>query len=101
MNLLIPNISYFASALSVRGVFEYIWKILTNRFALSAYVLLVLGLIIALIAVMISEESKLAALMNERTKRKTELLSQQIDVHVKNAMGNQPGGGGVGGTATM
>ena len=100
MNLLIPNISYFASALSVRGVFEFLWKILTNRFALGAYVLLVLGLIIAIIAVMISEESKLAALMNERTKRKTELLSQQIDVHVKNAMGNQPGGG-AGGTATM
>ena len=100
MNLLIPNISYFASALSVRGVFEFLWKILTNRFALGAYILLVLGLIIALIAVMISEESKLAALMNERTKRKTELLSQQIDVHVKNAMGNQPGGG-AGGTATM
>ena len=100
MNLLIPNISYFASALSVRGVFEFLWKILTNRFAVGAYVLLVLGLIIAIIAVMISEESKLAALMNERTKRKTELLSQQIDVHVKNAMGNQPGGG-AGGTATM
>ena len=100
MNLLISNISYFASALSVRGVFEFLWKILTNRFALGAYVLLVLGLIIAIIAVMISEESKLAALMNERTKRKTELLSQQIDVHVKNAMGNQPGGG-AGGTATM
>ena len=100
MNLLIPNISYFASAFSVRGVFEFLWKILTNRFALGAYVLLVLGLIIAIIAVMISEESKLAALMNERTKRKTELLSQQIDVHVKNAMGNQPGGG-AGGTATM
>ena len=100
MNLLIPNISYFASALSVRGVFEFLWKILTNRFAVGAYVLLVLGLIIAIIAVMISEDSKLAALMNERTKRKTELLSQQIDVHVKNAMGNQPGGG-AGGTATM
>ena len=100
MNLLIPNISYFASALSVRGVFEFLWKILTTRFAIGAYVLLVLGLIIAIIAVMISEESKLAALMNERTKRKTELLSQQIDVHVKNAMGNQPGGG-AGGTATM
>ena len=86
------NVSYTAADASARGVFEVIWQIFTNRYALGIYVILVLGLMIAVIAVMISEEGKLAALMNERTKRKTELLSQKIDVHVKNAMGNQGGG---------
>ena len=82
-------------ALSARGVFEFIWKIFTNRYALSVYVLLILGLVIALIALMISEEGKLANLMNERSKRKTELLTQQIDVHVDGAVG-VPMGAGVG-----
>ena len=74
-------------ALDARGVFEFIWKIFTNRYALSVYVLLILGLVIAIIALMISEEGKLANLMNERSKRKTELLTQQIDVHVDGAVG--------------
>ena len=73
-------------ALSARGVFEFIWKIFTNRYALGLYVLLLFGLIIAVIAVMISEEGKLAALMEERTKRKSELLSQKVDVHVENPL---------------
>ena len=81
------TINQTATALSARGVFEFIWKIFTNRYALGVYVLLLLGLIIAVIAVMISEEGKLAALMNERSKRKTELLSQQIDVHMEGAGG--------------
>ncbi len=78
---------YTLSALSVRGVFEFIWKIFTNRYALGLYVLVLLGLIIAIIAIMISEEGKLASLMEERTKRKTELLSQKIEVNVENALG--------------
>ena len=81
------QLNYVSAAISVRGVFEFIWKILTNRYALGLYVLIVLGLIIAVIAVMISEEGKLASLMEERTKRKTEMLSQKIDVHVENALG--------------
>ena len=86
------------AAISARGVFEVIWKIFTNRYALGIYVLLVLGLIIALVAVMISEEGKLANLMNERTKRKTELISQDIDMHVENAFAEGIGGmGGFGG----
>ena len=73
-------------AISARGIFEFIWKIFTNRYALALYVLLLLGLIIAVIAVMISEEGKLASLMEERTKRKSELLSQKVDVHVENPL---------------
>ena len=47
------NLNYASAAISARGVFEFIWKILTNRYALGLYVLIVLGLIIAVIAVMI------------------------------------------------
>ena len=86
-------IDEMAVAISARGVFEVIWKIFTNRYALGIYVLLVLGLIIALVAVMISEEGKLANLMNERTKRKTELISQDIDMHVENAFADGTGYG--------
>ena len=85
-------------AISARGIFEFIWKIFTNRYALGVYVLLLFGLIIAVIAVMISEESKLAALMEERTKRKSEMLSQKVDVHVENPLALQLDGfeGGIG-----
>ena len=86
-------------ALSARGVFEFIWKIFTNRYALGLYVLILLGLIIAVIAVMISEESKLASLMEERTKRKSEMVSQKVDVHVENPLALELDGfeGGAGG----
>ena len=70
------------AAVSVRGVFEGIWDIFTNRFALGLYVLIVLGLIIAVIAIMISEEGKLSAMMDERTKRRTENLSQNVELHL-------------------
>ena len=86
MNLLELITTQASLAVSARGVFEIIWKVMTNRYALGLYVLIVLALIIAVIAVMISEEGKLASLMQERTKRKTEMLSQQIEVHVENAL---------------
>lgn len=85
--MFLTDITLNVASLSARGVFEFIWKIFTNRYALGVYILLVLGLVIAIIALMISEENRLSLLMNERAKRKTELLTQQIDVHVDGAVG--------------
>ena len=75
------------AAVGVRGVFEKIWDIFTNRFALGLYVLIVLGLIIAVIAIMISEEGKLSSLLDERTKRRTEKLSQNVELHLDGTVG--------------
>ena len=74
-------------ALSARGVFEKMWDVFTNRFALGLYVLIILGLIIAVIAIMIAEEGKLASLLDERTKRRTEKLSQNVELHLDGAVG--------------